>query len=215
METGGTDGWEVQVATPLTPERLRTVEFGRAAFGRRGYNESDVHQFLSRLAEDMISSDAEKARLRAEIERLRNYYRASGVDIDARAARPAPSAHAIAVMSRAQQAADAQIAQAEMYSRELVAQARSRCEEILCEAERRAAEAAERAATMYRERRHDATDEEEYLERRVAWLRTFAEVAQIQLKSTLEALGREIDKLAVPPPESVATGRYLISGPPR
>jgi DivIVA domain-containing protein len=192
---GGPHVPDVQIPVPLTPERLRTVEFGRAPFGRRGYHEDEVRRFLDRAAEDVANSDAEKANLRAEIDRLRNYFRRAGVDVDDRSARPAPSANAIAVMSRAQQAADAQIAQAETYARQLVAEARKRYEEILFEAQRQAAHAAEQAAVAYRERGRDTTDEEEYLERRIAWLRTFAEVTQIQLKSTLEGLSREVDKL--------------------
>jgi cell division initiation protein len=207
-QIGGVNPPDAQWSTPLTPERLRTVEFGRAPFGRRGYNEEEVHRFLSRVAEDVTNSDAEKARLRAEIDRLRNYFRKVGVDVDDRSTRPAPSVDAIAVMSRAQQAADAQIARAEEYARQLVAEARKRYEAALVDAQRQATQAAEQAAVALRERTHDTSDEQEYLARRVAWLRTFAEVTQIQLKSTLEALAREVDKLGELPAETTANGGY-------
>ncbi len=190
-------------ATPLTPERVRTVEFPRAPFGRRGYNEEEVQRFLTRLAEDISSSDTEKARLRAEIDRLRNYYRNIGINVDDRSTRPAPSAQAIATMTRAQQAADAQIARAEEYARQLVVEARRRYEEVLHYAQRQAAQAAEQAAAAYRDR-GPGTGDEEQLARRIAWLRTFAEVTQIQLKSTLEALAREVDKLGKLPVEDPA-----------
>jgi DivIVA domain-containing protein len=200
---------DAQWSMPVTPEQLRTVEFGRAPFGRRGYHEEEVHRFLSRVAEDVSNSDAEKARLRAEIDRLRNYFRKAGVNLDDRSSRPAPSTDAVMVMSRAQQAADAQIARAEEYARQLVAEARKRYEAVLVEAQRQAAQAAEQAAVALRERTHDTSDEQqEYLARRVAYLRTFAEVTQIQLKSTLEALAREVDKLGRLPGEHATNGGY-------
>ncbi len=195
--TGQTNGGHApgnRRLTPLTAERLRTVDFSRAPLGRRGYNEDEVRRFLSRVAEDIGNADTEMSRLRAEVERLRNYYREAGVDVEARSSRPAPSAQAVAVMSQAQQTADAQIAQAEEYAKQLVATARQRYEEIMYQARVRAAQAAE-AAESYQLRVHATTDEQEHLERRIAWLRTFAQVTEVQLKAALEALTREVDKL--------------------
>jgi DivIVA domain-containing protein len=220
-QIGNTHVPDARWTTPLTPERVRTVEFARAPFGRRGYNEEEVHRFLSRLAEDISSSDAEKARLRAEIERLRNYYRNAGIDVDDRSARPAPSPQAIAAMTRAQQSADAQIARAEEYARQLTSEARKRYEEVVQYAQRQAAQAAEQAAHAYRERGHGTNDEQEQLTRRIAWLRTFADVTQIQLRSTLEALAREVDRLgnlsvedsAGPPPSSAGMSPSSVGAP--
>jgi DivIVA domain-containing protein len=195
-------------APPMSPERVRTWEFSRSALGRRGYNADEVRLFLARLAEELAAGDREKSALRAEVRRLRNYYRDHNVDLDgsgaergAAAAPPrddAPTIAAINLMSQAQQAADAQVAQAEEYARRLVHQAREQYEEILREAAEQASEAAERAGAAYLESREagvvDGPDQEA-LERRIAWLRTFAEVTQVQLKSVLEALTREVDKL--------------------
>jgi cell division initiation protein len=181
--------------TPLTPERLRTADFSRAPLGRRGYNEDEVRRFLSRVAEDVGHADIELSRLRAEVERLRNYYRDAGVNVDSRSSRPAPSAQAVAMMSQAQQSADAQIAQAEEFAKQLVATARQRYEEIVQQARFQAAQAADEAARTHRPGAHGTFDEQEHLERRIAWLRMFAQVTEVQLKSALEALTREVDKL--------------------
>lgn len=200
-------------AMPLSPDRVRTWEFSRTPLGRRGYNEDDVRLFLARVAEELASADAEKSALRSEIRRLRNYYREHGVDVDG-ATRPGapdetgPTLAAINLMSQAQQAADAQVAQAEEYSRRLVQQAREQYEDILRQAAEQAAEAAEQAGAAYLDSRGDVTEgpEREALERRIAWLRTFAEVTQVQLRSVLEALTREVDKLGeMPEPEVVAS----------
>jgi DivIVA domain-containing protein len=212
VPSGGHPGLGPMVPQPpLSPDRVRTWEFPRTPLGRRGYNEDEVRLFLTRLAEDLAAADAEKAALRAEVQRLRNYYRERGVDVD-RASGPTqddsgPTVAAINLMSQAQQAADAQVAQAEEYSRRLVEQARAQYEDILRQAVEQATEAAERAGADYVASSEFEGPEREALERRIAWLRTFAEVTQVQLRSVLEALTREVDKLGDLPdtPEAVAT----------
>jgi DivIVA domain-containing protein len=190
-------------ANPLSPERVRTWEFSRTPLGRRGYNEDEVRLFLARAAEELAAGDAEKAALRAEVRRLRNYYRDHNIDVDTprpEVAESGPSIAAINLMSQAQQAADAQVAQAEEYCRRLVAQAREHYEDVLREAAEQASQAAEAASAAYEaaadsEGGEGGGFEREALERRIAWLRTFAEVTQVQLRSVLEALTREVDKL--------------------
>jgi DivIVA domain-containing protein len=195
--------------TTLSPDRVRTWNFSRTPLGRRGYSEDEVRLFLARLAEELAAADAEKAALRTEVQRLRNYYRQRGEDVDGTAGRAGgtggaapddsgPTLAAINLMSQAQQAADAQVAQAEEYSRRLVQQAREQYEDILRHAAEQATEAAEQAGAAYLD--NPDTEglegpERELLERRIAWLRTFAEVTQVQLRSVLEALTREVDKL--------------------
>jgi cell division initiation protein len=185
----------------MSPERVRTQEFSRTPLGRRGYDIEEVRRFLARMAQDVAAADAEKARLRAEIERLKNYFRSRNVDVDNQRNADSetwPNIAAINLMSRAQQAADAQVAQAEDYCRRLVAQATQQYEDILRQAAEEAQQAAERARAA--EAEHASLDadsaEREALEQRIAWLHTFADVTRVQLRSMLEALTREVDKLA-------------------
>lgn len=210
--------------TPLSPERVRTAEFSRTPLGRRGLNEDEVRLFLARLAEDLSATDAEKADLRGEINRLRNYYRQQGVDVDGgRQAPVRPDLAAINLMSRAQQAADAQVAQAEEYCRRLVHQAREYYDRVLHEATQQANEAAERVAATYDSNSGGSGGgeggvEREALEQRIAWLHTFAEVTQVQLRSVLEALTREVDKLGELPDASgthMPATRHAVGPPAR
>lgn len=183
---------------PLSADRVRTTAFSRPPFGRRGYHEDEVRMFLARVADDIAAADAEKASLRAEIARLVNYYREHGQDpaADAGAVRERISVDAVNLMSQAQQAADSQVAQAEEYSRRLVGQARQRYEELLRHAQDQARQAAEEASRASAELADGATAlERQALEQKVAYLRTFAEVTEVQLRSVLEALTREVDKL--------------------
>jgi cell division initiation protein len=112
---------------------------------------------------------------------------------------------AVNIISRAQQTADAQIAEAEDYARRLVGQAREQYEKILQEAQRQAEEAANQAVGEYRAGPGVQTAEAEELERRIAYLRTFADVTQVQLRAVLEGLAQEVDKLGSLPQKGQQT----------
>jgi DivIVA domain-containing protein len=268
----------------LTPEGVRRQEFPRAPLGRRGYVESDVERFRARVADELARHDAEKAELRAEIDRLRNYFReqnieprrlreAEGPDLsvfaeggtdehrwfargdgtvedprelrrrrreqppappqDAWAAAVAadpwgtgpiqqpfqppalppahqdpaggpPSVQAVNVLSQAQQAADQHIAQAEDSARQLIRTARAQYERILLEAHQKAEDAAQQAARAYDEATAmqaqagagaGSAEELQRLQERMSYLKTFAEISRVQMRSVLEALGAELDRL--------------------
>lgn len=180
----------------LTPDKVRTTTFSRPPFGRRGFHEDEVRMFLARVAEDIQAADAERASLRAEIARLVNYYRDHGENLDENG-HPEPTVDAVNLMSQAQQAADSQVAQAEEYARRLVEGARRQYAELLQHAQEQAKQAAEDAAKASQDLSNVSNDhgERRALEQRVAYLRTFAEVTEVQLRSVLEALTREVDKL--------------------
>ncbi len=197
-------------AVRLTPEAVRRFELGRTALGRRGFVESDVERFRARVADELGRCDAERAELREEIERLRNYFRRNGFDPSGGAGgRPAAtngthpgeglSVQAVNLLSQAQQAADQHIAAAEDYARKLVGDARRQYEEILVQAHDLAESAAAQAAERYREATAlgDRVVGHEELTAKLAYLRTFAEVTQVQMRSILDALRQELDRLAV------------------
>ncbi|WP_275888274.1 DivIVA domain-containing protein [Nonomuraea lactucae] len=200
---------------PLTPDRVRSRDFSRTKLGHRGYNEEEVRAFLYRLADDIAAGDMEKADLRAEVDRLRNWYKDHGTDIAGPGA-PQPArlnVDAVNLLSRAQQTADAQIAKAEDYARRLVGQARQQYEQILQEAQLRAEEAASQAVNVYRSSGEVQSAEAEELERRIAYLRTFAEVTQVQLRAVLEGLTNEVAKLGSLPETSRHIVAYSSTGP--
>ncbi|WP_236051662.1 hypothetical protein [Nonomuraea cypriaca] len=152
----------------------------------------------------MAAGDMEKADLRAEVDRLRNWYKDHGTDVvnPGAAQRTRLNVDAVNLLSRAQQTADAQIAEAEDYARRLVGQARQQYEQILQEAQQQAEEAATQAVDVYRSSGEVQSAEAEELERRIAYLRTFAEVTQVQLRAVLEGLANEVNKLGSLPESS-------------
>jgi len=230
----------------LTPESVRRAAFGRTGIGRRGYSETDVERFRNRVVQEIGQANAEKAelrrehqRLRAEVQRLRDYYRRQKVDVDksrGAAEQPTgpvfedppsgelvlpvgPSADSVNVMSRAQQAADQHIAQAEDYARRLVSGARRQYEEILLAAQNQADQAAAEARDLYDRAARPAggpamAAEVDELHERVSYLRTFAQVTQVQLRSVLDGLRQELDKLNLPAPDTPPVGREIPRTPP-
>ena len=102
----------------LTAAEIRSARFGQSPMAWRGYSEEEVSAFLSRVAAAVESDEAERAALRAEIDRLRHFYREHGADVDrvplAGSSRPPASPNDLA--SQARQRLDAVSANAERYA---------------------------------------------------------------------------------------------------
>jgi DivIVA domain-containing protein len=212
--------------TRLTPARVRAAQFPRAAVGRRGYSAEAVDQFVRRMAEEITGRDAVEANLRAQLDRVRRALKQwQSRQLERRDTDTHPaltpegrSVEAVNTLSQAQQQADAYIAQAQEFCRQITADARNRADAILCEAQERAEattaqalrtfearqaaaaaaeqEAATREAAVVRDR-HAARDEPdqrvavdlEELDRRLSWARTF--VAALQSVETQLTSSRE------------------------
>jgi len=197
---------------PLTPERVRKMQFTRTQIGRRGLAEEEVQHFLERVAEDIATRDAENASMRAMVLHYQTTladWRAGPRDPRGGATAPAapvaaPASEAVDVLSRAQQEADAYVAQTQAYCRRLAVDAREHAQRILADAQSQAEQAADRAVQGYRARSGNGyTPEFEELEHRLAWARTFLtslETVQSQLRTAREALSSEFDRLGSPGP---------------
>lgn len=187
----------------LTPEQIRSVTFSKSPIGRRGVDPGEVELFQRRLAEEIAAGEAENARLRAEVDRLRDWYRQRGENVDRKAATAQRlDVTAVNMLSEAQVQAEAYIAQAEAHCRRLTGDARRQASALLEEAQQRAEVAAQEAVQAYRAEagpEHAASVEE--FERRMAWLRAFCHAVQIQLHAASDAFAQEVDKLARLPEE--------------
>jgi cell division initiation protein len=232
----GAGGALVQRLTPDAVRRLAFPRspIGRRGYSEADverFRSRVVHE-IGQANADKAAMRQELQRQRNEIQRLRDYFRRNRVDVDAPARHTAPppstqinvniaSVQAVNVMSQAQQAADQHIAQAEDYARRLVANARLQYEDILRRAHEQAQEAATEAGRLFeangqglqaRESAgHDSaeqTSEMQYLQSRLAYMRTFAQVTQVQLRSILDALRQELDQLTELPsgPEALTPG---------
>lgn len=66
----------------LTADEARKVAFPPSSLGWRGYAEDKVDEFVARVADTLATAEREYAAMRAEIDRLRAFYREHGTDVD-------------------------------------------------------------------------------------------------------------------------------------
>ncbi|MFG1816584.1 DivIVA domain-containing protein [Kribbella sp. NPDC049174] len=143
---------------------------------RRGLDPDDVAAYLNELAEQIEYADADRAELRAEVERLRS----STPDADQRAH---ITAHAVGLLSQAQQIADNLVAEAEQYAKDLVESARGQQRDAL----EQARDSVESAV------KHLPPSDAQVAE--LEYVRTFTQVAHVQLRSVLDALAEQVERL--------------------
>jgi DivIVA domain-containing protein len=178
-----------QVERRLTPDDLRRVEFSRAGMLRAGYDEGQVDRFLDRVAAELARSIREKAELRDRVHALQQ-------QVEGAAAQVAPSEQALRIIATAQQTADAYVADAEDFSKQMTRDARVQYEEQLRQARENAGaviQAAQEAAARMTggtpaEVPEGARPSTEELEQQVAYLKAFGQAVRTQLRSYLESL---------------------------
>jgi DivIVA domain-containing protein len=105
-------------ARPLTAQDIRSRRFGQSPMAWRGFSEEEVITFLGRVAAVVETGEAEHRALRAEVARLRAFYRAQGDDVDQRALSPRPRPRPAPgdLPSHARQRLEAMTANAELYA---------------------------------------------------------------------------------------------------
>ncbi|WP_433160076.1 DivIVA domain-containing protein [Kribbella sp. CA-247076] len=144
---------------------------------RRGLDPDEVAAYLNDLADQIEYADADRAELRSEVERHRN----SSPDADQRAH---ITAHAVGLLSQAQQIADNLVAEAEQYAKDLVESARGQQRDAL----EQARDSVESAVKQLPPSDAQVVAELEYV-------RTFTQVARVQLRSVLDALAEQVERL--------------------
>jgi cell division initiation protein len=176
----------------------------------RGLDEEEVREYLDLLADQVQSSERQRTdliaeneslreetqRLREETQRLRNAQRESPPQDEI-------SPQAVILFSQAQQVADQLVEEAVLHARDLMTSARHQQREILEQAHRAAEVAAHDAAqarggSIVTSATAAATDYTTPVPE-IEYVRTFARVAQVQLRSVLEALSEQVDRLGEVP----------------
>jgi DivIVA domain-containing protein len=176
-----------ELSSPLSAEAVREAHFSTR---RRGYDVDEVSLFLTKVANDIQSADSERTSLRAQLHSARgelDRLRGDGAEKDLEA-RVEISVHAVGLLSQAQQTADSCVAEAEQYARDMIQAARGQYRDILERAQQAAAESTRHIEVVPGEHGSASVPEIEYV-------RTYARVAQVQLRSVLDALTHEVDKL--------------------
>lgn len=163
---------------------------------RKGADPEEVASYLSDLAEQVEYADADRAELRAELER----YRSRTPDMDERAH---ITAHAVGLLSQAQQIADNLVAEAEQYAKDLVEAARHQHRDVLQQAH----DSVETAVKHLPAANGQTLTGLQIPTAELDYVRTFTQVAHVQLRSVLDALAEQVERLGqlpqVPPPPSI------------
>lgn len=183
----------------LTPADLHNVRFTRASMMRPGYVDTEVDRVLARVAEELGRLYAEKAALRDQVRSLQ-------AQIEGIVVPEAPTDQAVRILASAQQTADAYVAEAEEFSRQITHDARVEYEELTREARETAGaiiQAAHHAAATIGPIAADGVEADsrvvtdsrtvEELQEQITYLRTFGQSVRVQLRSYLEALITDVE----------------------
>lgn len=173
---------DLAVAVSHLPD-THSAEFTKTRGG--AYDRLEVDRFMGQLSHAIAevraattSTRQELAALRAENAKLRG---GSGSDFEEEI-----TSGAVGLLTQAQLIADKAISDAEQYARDLVLTARNQYREILERAETSASQAT--GSIPVQQQAGPPVPEIEYV-------RTYAQVAQIQLRSVLESLTEQVDRL--------------------
>jgi len=206
------DADELPIPRPPAPEGglvaavSRLPVSGTAKFASRplgGYDRSEVDAFVADLEHTIDEVRAaldedrrELAELRAENTKLRS---SDSADLEHEV-----TLGAVGLLSQAQMIADKAVADAEEYARDLVLTARSQYRESQERTAATAAAAPVEPGTTTASIPLPSMPEIEYV-------RTYAQVAQIQLRSVLDALTEQVDRLGtLPQPEAAEVAESAV-----
>jgi cell division initiation protein len=201
-----------------SPEAIRNEVFSHRV---RGLDEAEVREYLDLLADQVQAANLEREEYRSENHRLR-------AELESARSRSEPTPdeinpQAVILFSQAQQVADQLVEEAVIHARDLMTSARNQQREILEQAHKAAEAAARQAAAAGHDMVASATataSPTSYSQPvpEIEYVRTFARVAQVQLRSVLDALTEQVEKLGEVPdlpqpsrslPSGQSTGRVI------
>jgi DivIVA domain-containing protein len=171
----------------LTAKEIRAVRFTRTSLGWRGYAVEEVDKFVAEVADTLAEAEREQAALRAEVDRLRDFYRNQGVDVDR--PRQAMERHRLShrLYDRIIEYTWVQLDLAQEFA-SLLPSAPEEADTLLYHARVRASLAAEQAVfDAAKDTNGGAVDREEMREI-VVWLRALGYAMQVQVDGTTDAL---------------------------
>lgn len=205
----------------LTPEAIWSYSFPPSRFGKRGLDETYVWEFCRLAEREIVRLLSERTSLTEEVQRLRQ--RVAAAPGAASGIQPEDAdVEAVAILSRAQEAADRYMADAQEYSRRLTDDARRLRDEILDEATSQAALVLEEAHGKADLRAGGSLDapmtekgaDRAELEAELAYLRTFSDVYRTHLRSYLDRLLRNVEEWDRAEKEPLADVHADMSAPP-
>lgn len=194
-----------------SPGAIRDQQFAHRV---RGLDEEEVYEYLDLLADQVQSTELERAETRAELARLRaenERLRAENERLRAQPAAPReverPANQDTATLfAHAQQVADQVVEEAVRHARDLLAAARAEQREILQQARQAAEAAGPRAAAWGQAANGYATvvPDADYVRS--------TQVSKVQLRVLVQALAEQVERLGELPGGVLPAGSVTVSG---
>ena len=190
----------------MTADEVREVTFQQSPLAWRGYSEQEVDTFIVHAAHSLEEAQRESAALRAEVDRLRNFYRRHGTDVDHSVDRReswfAP-ADVNPLIVEAQRYVETQVAQADSYAELVTTDAGAQAEEMLVHAQLRAKIVIEDMVRTFRSRTNDQGRAFTHVEQLARWSSALAEALWVQANTMTNAIEAELDHADLEPSRMV------------
>lgn len=179
----------------MTVEEVRGASFQQSPLAWRGYSEQEVDQFVERAAQSLEENQRETVALRAEVDRLRNFYRRHGTEVDHSIDRPANwggPGERNPLVAEVQRYVQTQVAQADAYAELVTADARPQADEMLLHAQLRSKIIIEDLVRAFLAHRDDQLRANVQLEQLARWVAALADALWAQTNAMTHAVEAEL-----------------------
>jgi DivIVA domain-containing protein len=180
----------------MTPDEIRGVTFQQSPLAWRGYSEQEVDDFVASAAHSLDETQREMVALRAEVDRLRNFYRRHGTDVDHSVDTPNEWARPVEpnrLIAEARRYVQTQVGQAEAYADTVRAEGRAQAEEALLHARLRSRILVQDLIRVYFSGGVDQRRAGADLEQLAQWVSALADALWAQTDAMSQAVEAELD----------------------
>ena len=182
---------------PLTPDEARKVTFQQSPLAWRGYSEQEVDEFVARTVQALETAQRETVALHTEVNRLRNFYRQHGTEIDRLADRHAGWSDPRAsrpLIAEAKSYTDTQVVHADSYADLVATDAHHHADEALAHAQVRSRILAEELVRTFVSRTPDPRRAQLELDQVALWLRALGEALWSQTDAMTQVIDAQLGR---------------------
>ncbi len=180
----------------MTADEMRAITFQQSPLAWRGYSEQEVDEFVARAARTVDEVQRENIAQRAEIDRLRNFYRRHGTDVDHSVDRPQWSAPELPnrLIREVQRYVETQVSQADAYAEMVTVDQLPQAQEMLLHAQLRSRIVVEDTIRAFLVRVDDRGRAHAELDQLARWVSALAEAMWVQTAAMSETVSTQLER---------------------
>jgi DivIVA domain-containing protein len=185
----------------MTSAEIRGVTFQQSPLAWRGYSEQEVDEFVASAAHSLDETQREVVALRAEVDRLRNFYRRHGTDVDHSVDTPNEWSRPVEpnrLIAEARRYVQTQVAQAEAYADTVRAEGLPQADEALLHARLRSRIVVQDMIRLLFSGGVDHRRADSDLEQLAQWVSALADALWAQTDAMSQAVEAELDRRPTP-----------------